>query len=89
MGRVFLEHLGGQRIFSCAHCDAPLTNRNELVSTRFTGATGRAFLFSRVVNTKQSPVQERVNYLFRFFYVEKQIFLDDVNWSSFCSRYKL
>lgn len=63
MGRVFLEHLGGQRIFSCAHCDAPLTNRNELVSTRFTGATGRAFLFSRVVNTKQSPVQERVKLL--------------------------
>lgn len=60
MGRIFLEHLGGQRIFSCAHCDAPLTNRNELVSTRFTGATGRAFLFSRVVNTKQSAVQERV-----------------------------
>ena len=60
MGRVFLEHLGGQRVFSCAHCDTPLTNRNELVSTRFTGATGRAFLFSRVVNTKQSAVQERV-----------------------------
>ena len=65
MGRVFLEHLGGQRIFSCAHCDTPLTNRNELVSTRFTGATGRAFLFSRVVNTKQSPVQERVRSMFR------------------------
>lgn len=60
MGRVFLEHLGGQRIFSCAHCDTPLTNRNELVSTRFTGSTGRAFLFSRTVNIKQSPVQERV-----------------------------
>ena len=60
MGRVFLEHLGGHRIFSCAHCEAPLTNRSELISTRFTGATGRAFLFNRVVNTKQSSVQERV-----------------------------
>ncbi|CAF1530805.1 unnamed protein product [Adineta ricciae] len=67
MGRVFLEHLGGQRIFSCAHCDTPLTNRNELVSTRFTGATGRAFLFSRVVNTKQSAVQERMMLTGRHF----------------------
>lgn len=90
MGRVFLEHLGGQRVFSCGHCDAPLTNRNELVSTRFTGATGRAFLFSRVVNTRQSSVQERVKYKFPFsFFLLIYIFIDDVNWSSFCSRYKL
>ncbi|CAF1628714.1 unnamed protein product [Rotaria magnacalcarata] len=67
MGRIFLEHLGGQRIFSCAHCDTPLTNRNELVSTRFTGSTGRAFLFSRIVNTKQSLVQERMMLTGRHF----------------------
>jgi hypothetical protein len=48
MGRVFLEHIGGTRLFSCANCDTVLTNRNELISTRFTGATGRAFLFNRV-----------------------------------------
>lgn len=52
MGRIFLEHLGGARLFSCASCDANLTNRSELISTRFTGATGRAFLFNRVVNIK-------------------------------------
>ncbi|UJR10187.1 hypothetical protein I4U23_014402 [Adineta vaga] len=67
MGRIFLEHIGGQRVFSCAHCDTPLTNRNELVSTRFTGATGRAFLFSRVVNTKQNTVQERMMLTGRHF----------------------
>ena len=50
MGRIFLEHVGGLRLFSCANCDTILTNRNELISTRFTGATGRAFLFNRVVN---------------------------------------
>ena len=33
MGRVFLRHPGGLRIYSCAHCDTPLTNRAELVST--------------------------------------------------------
>lgn len=50
MGRIFLEHIGGTRLFSCASCDTILTNRGELISTRFTGATGRAFLFSKVVN---------------------------------------
>ena len=50
MGRVFLEHIGGSKLFTCAACDTMLTNRQELISTRFTGATGRAFLFNRVVN---------------------------------------
>ena len=50
MGRIFIEHIGGTRLFSCASCDTVLTNRGELISTRFTGATGRAFLFNKVVN---------------------------------------
>nr|CAH7734059.1 unnamed protein product [Callosobruchus chinensis] len=52
--------MGGSRLFSCARCDTNLTNRNELISTRFTGATGRAFLFNRVVNLTYSEVQDRV-----------------------------
>ena len=60
MGRIFLNHIGGTRLFSCARCDTPLTNRAELISTRFTGATGRAFLFNRVVNLSYSEVQDRV-----------------------------
>ena len=50
MGRIYLEHLGGRRLFSGGRCDTFLTNRDELISTRFTGATGRAFLFNKVVN---------------------------------------
>lgn len=50
MGKIFLEHIGGQQLYCCAACDANLTNRDELISTRFTGATGRAFLFNKVVN---------------------------------------
>ena len=69
MGRVFLDHIGGSRLFTCNSCDTVLTNkyheclvisslwltgcklsRNELISTRFTGATGRAFLFNKVIN---------------------------------------
>jgi len=37
MGRIFLRHIGGTRLFSCSNCDTPLTNRAELISTRFTG----------------------------------------------------
>ena len=50
MGRQHLFHLGGYRIFSCIRCQTFLTNRDELMSTRFTGSTGRAFLFNKVVN---------------------------------------
>lgn len=60
MGKIFLEHMGGSRLFSCARCDTNLTNRSELISTRFTGATGRAFLFNKVVNLTYSDVQDRV-----------------------------
>lgn len=90
MGRIFLDHLGGQRIFSCANCDTPLTNRSELVSTRFTGATGRAFLFNHVVNTKANSVQERVKRFRCFSSLSNELSsfvrLDDVNWSTFRSR---
>ncbi|KAF9794010.1 hypothetical protein SFRURICE_015179 [Spodoptera frugiperda] len=61
MGKIFLDHIGGTRLFSCASCDVNLTNRSELISTRFTGATGsRAFLFHKVVNLVYSEVQDRV-----------------------------
>jgi len=60
MGRIFIEHIGGTRLFSCNKCDTVLTNRSELISTRFTGATGRAFLFNKVVNLTYSEVQDRV-----------------------------
>lgn len=40
MGRVFLEHINGTKLYACASCDTNLTNKTELISTRFTGATG-------------------------------------------------
>uniref|UniRef100_A0A0R3RYJ9 Protein yippee-like n=1 Tax=Elaeophora elaphi TaxID=1147741 RepID=A0A0R3RYJ9_9BILA len=59
MGRYFLEHLGGRRIFSCDSCKAFLTNEDELISKHFTGSTGPAFLFDRVVNIEYSEMQLR------------------------------
>jgi len=68
MGRVHLEHPGGAaKLYSCGSCDTVLTNRKALVSTRFTGATGRAFLFSRVVNIRLSEVQDRIMLTGRHF----------------------
>lgn len=60
MGRLFLEHIGGIKLYSCGECNTNLTNKSELISTRFTGATGRAYLFKRVVNLTYSNVQDRV-----------------------------
>ena len=35
MGRIFIQHMGGTRLFSCASCETVLTNRDELISTRY------------------------------------------------------
>lgn len=40
MGRIFLDHINGTKLYACASCETNLTNKNELISTRFTGATG-------------------------------------------------
>lgn len=61
MGRIFLDHVGGDRLYACAACDTNLTNRDELISTRFTGATGRAFLFNKVVNLNYRYCVTRYN----------------------------
>lgn len=43
MGRLFFDHINGVKLYSCAACDTNLTNKNELISTRFTGATGEFY----------------------------------------------
>ena len=61
MGRIYLENFGGSKLFTCKSCDSFLTSKEQLLSTRFTGATGRAYLFDKVVNLKQ-----RYTHLFSF-----------------------
>lgn len=53
MGRVFLENFGGSKLYLCKNCETFLTNKDNIISTRFTGATGRAFLFDKVANLTQ------------------------------------
>jgi len=60
MGRLFIEHPGGSKVYECKKCRTPFTNKESLRSTRFTGATGRAYLFDTAVNIKFSSSQERM-----------------------------
>ena len=32
MGKTFLQHPGGARLYSCAKCDTVLTNKSQLIS---------------------------------------------------------
>uniref|UniRef100_A0A182PFM6 Protein yippee-like n=1 Tax=Anopheles epiroticus TaxID=199890 RepID=A0A182PFM6_9DIPT len=50
MGKIFLEHMNGPELFNCGHCDTNITTKGELISTRFVGESGAAFLFKRAVN---------------------------------------
>uniref|UniRef100_A0AC34QHD6 Protein yippee-like n=1 Tax=Panagrolaimus sp. JU765 TaxID=591449 RepID=A0AC34QHD6_9BILA len=59
MGRLFVENFGGNTIFECRRCNVFLTNQKELISRTFRGATGPAFLFSRVANIKHGSIQQR------------------------------
>ncbi|KAA3674039.1 uncharacterized protein DEA37_0001884 [Paragonimus westermani] len=59
MGWIFIEHLGGDKVFNCKTCGIPLSNDKELVSTRFHGSSGRAYLFNHVVNITFGDIQDR------------------------------
>ncbi|GMR48024.1 hypothetical protein PMAYCL1PPCAC_18219 [Pristionchus mayeri] len=53
MGRLFAEHRGGSFIYNCRKCGVFLTNKENLISTRFQGASGKAYLFKKVWNIKE------------------------------------
>lgn len=52
--------MGGEKAYTCAQCGAFLTNKENLISNRFHGATGNACLFNRVVNVTVSEIQDRM-----------------------------
>ncbi|EYC18554.1 hypothetical protein Y032_0027g1583 [Ancylostoma ceylanicum] len=59
MGRIFIENHGGTRVVLCRFCKTYLTNRSELISSRFQGSSGRAMLFHRAWNLDYSEAQHR------------------------------
>ncbi|KJH47794.1 yippee putative zinc-binding protein [Dictyocaulus viviparus] len=61
MPRIFLEHWGGRRTFSCLRCGTYLSNRKEIISARVNGHIGKAYLFRRVANIRQGvPIIHRL-----------------------------
>ncbi|KAK6034371.1 yippee putative zinc-binding protein, partial [Cooperia oncophora] len=50
---------GGLRVVVCRFCKTYLTNRSELISSRFQGSSGRAMLFHRAWNLDYSEAQHR------------------------------
>ncbi|KAL3140719.1 hypothetical protein ABBQ32_005274 [Trebouxia sp. C0010 RCD-2024] len=59
MGRLFLEPLDG-RVYSCACCGAHLARVDDLVSKSFHSRSGRAYLFSAVVNLMSAEKEARL-----------------------------
>ncbi|KAI1727184.1 yippee zinc-binding/DNA-binding /Mis18, centromere assembly domain-containing protein [Ditylenchus destructor] len=60
MGRFFFECPGGRVIYSCRDCKTFLSNVESVISDRFRGSTGAAFLFDSVINIELSNVEEKM-----------------------------
>lgn len=60
MGKQFVEYLDTARIYACNKCKRHLTHSQDLVSKNFWGATGKAFLFNKVLNVKTGQAEERM-----------------------------
>uniref|UniRef100_A0A8R1HPV5 Yippee domain-containing protein n=1 Tax=Caenorhabditis japonica TaxID=281687 RepID=A0A8R1HPV5_CAEJA len=59
MGLKFVENSGGKKMYYCANCYTYLADKATVESTNFTGLTGQAYLFSRVVNARFGPIVRR------------------------------
>ena len=60
----FQDHFNMSKVILHNRCHA---NKGELISTRFTGATGRAYLFSKVVNLNYRYVHKLFQGMYLFF----------------------
>ena len=60
MGRLFLEFLDGEKIYTCKRCATHWVERKELISKNFHGKTGRAFLFNKAVNVDLGPEKDKI-----------------------------
>merc|ERR1712228_93694 len=59
MGRIYLEHLGGSKLFVCAECDTFISNNNEIFSKNTRGPKGSSYCFKKVVNVTYSEKTEK------------------------------
>merc|ERR1719189_387364 len=59
MGRIYLEHLGGSKLFVCTECDTFISNNNECFSKNARGQKGSSYCFKKVVNVTYSEKTEK------------------------------
>merc|ERR1712228_562286 len=59
MGRIYLEHLGGSKLFVCTECDTFISNNNEYFSKIARGPKGSSYCFKKVVNVTYSEKTEK------------------------------
>lgn len=60
MGRLFLENLDSEEVYTCKKCKVHLVDQKQLVSKNFHGKTGRAFLFNQAVNVDYGPPKDKI-----------------------------
>lgn len=60
MGRQFLEYIATERVFACQNCKSHLSSPSEIISKAFQGASGRAYLFAKVVNICEGTPEDRL-----------------------------
>merc|ERR1712241_896549 len=69
MGRIYLEHLGGSKLFVCTECDTFISNNNECFSKNARGPKGSSYCFKKVVNVTYSEKTEK-----NYQYFTKDVF---------------
>ena len=52
MGRIHFRHPNGKSNYICKNCKLPLADKKWLLSTKFTGSSGRAVLIEKAVNIR-------------------------------------
>ncbi|KAI8341383.1 Yippee/Mis18 [Chlamydoabsidia padenii] len=59
MGLKYRTYLDGTTVYGCSHCNTHLSTGDALISKRFQGQHGQAFLFKFVVNINKGEAEER------------------------------
>ena len=58
MGRLFLEYLDSEKLYACKKCLTHIVDGKQLVSKKFHGKTGKAYLFEKAYNLDLGPEKE-------------------------------
>lgn len=59
MGFLHLKYFEDDEIYGCNKCKVHLTQKSYLNSKRFTGKHGKAYLFNKVINISDGPMEDR------------------------------